>query len=973
MGTFDTFADSPDQINIETREISLRAERTGTNVKLTWNIPTPIAGCAGSGAYNGFIILYGTTPQKPHEFPIEEGVIYKADSTGDVDLHTGDKIKEHLVVGAEYKDATVNEITVTDIAEDAPLYFTLLGVDKQLRYSNEGAHAYSQNSGNDSHAKPDSPAEHNFVLTEKVELSDGTGFDGTKTGKLWVALGEEETYEVNVDGSKIQTYQQLVDELNNQFLLLDNPPQNIEHPNSGGYYYNNGVLYQWDGNTHNVVDGNTATISNEDPATSVAVNDYWYNTDTEVLHIWDGSMWPVVSGITTATVDPQNPEASGEDVFWYNLSNQKGYHRKPGLWCSEHQTYVSGTNPATDNTLDKNTFWYNTATEVLQKWSEKKSKWELAVALVHDNDPLLPANNQFWVNDSDNRVYAWDGSSYVEYPGVAKGDEPAVPVTNQYWLDTDEMVLSRRNATNTDWIEINAVYWGSDPSVEDACELWWRATDDTLLMRDTVNTQWVNVSDVYQQEANPEAPNVYEDGDIWFDSVNQELYVWSCNEFTKAKNTFIKSSDPTNVTVGTIWYNPNIKTFYKLNGGSTWDELVVFFDNTAPNDRQNGDQWYDTDNDVLYTWNGASWSSTSFNTKSFSPKSGEQYYNSVENVLYTWNNVWVATTPKVSVELFEKKNLLFKTKAVGSCAAIEIYNEPLEIGATDCYIFDVIDGKFNLRRDGFDGIDKIPQFERMDVGTDGTTDQRRELADSMRAQLGYPVIDVELTKYQIDTAITGALESLRKRSSGAYTRNYFKLRLDSRYQNYYLNDRKQQTDRIVTVMGVQRMHKAFLNQITGGDVFADGLMQQLYYGGSYDLLTYDLIAQYTEQIEQIFATRVQFEWDEFRRNLRIFQTSHNNEIVLLDCMTERTEQDMINDRYLRGWIEKYAIAECKMMLAQIRGKFATLPGAGGGVQLNAAELQAQAEQEKEQLYMQIDDMLTEPVEMLGWGAGATIG
>ena len=65
----------------------------------------------------------------------------------------------------------------------------------------------------------------------------------------------------------------------------------------------------------------------------------------------------------------------------------------------------------------------------------------------------------------------------------------------------------------------------------------------------------------------------------------------------------------------------------------------------------------------------------------------------------------------------------------------------------------------------------------------------------------------------------------------------------------------------------------------------------------------------------------------------------------------------------KQWIRKYALALCKEMLGQIRGKFMTMPIPGESVTLNHAELLSQAKEEQQQLkdkLMEILDSVTYP-------------
>jgi hypothetical protein len=59
----------------------------------------------------------------------------------------------------------------------------------------------------------------------------------------------------------------------------------------------------------------------------------------------------------------------------------------------------------------------------------------------------------------------------------------------------------------------------------------------------------------------------------------------------------------------------------------------------------------------------------------------------------------------------------------------------------------------------------------------------------------------------------------------------------------------------------------------------------------------------------------------------------------------------------KQWIRKYALALCKEMLGQIRGKFTTMPIPGESVTLNHSELLAQAKEEQDQLKNGLNETL----------------
>ena len=61
----------------------------------------------------------------------------------------------------------------------------------------------------------------------------------------------------------------------------------------------------------------------------------------------------------------------------------------------------------------------------------------------------------------------------------------------------------------------------------------------------------------------------------------------------------------------------------------------------------------------------------------------------------------------------------------------------------------------------------------------------------------------------------------------------------------------------------------------------------------------------------------------------------------------------------KQWIRNYALALCKEMLGQIRGKFQTVPIPGESVTLNYSSLLSEAQKEKEDLRQKLTDMLKE--------------
>jgi hypothetical protein len=107
--------------------------------------------------------------------------------------------------------------------------------------------------------------------------------------------------------------------------------------------------------------------------------------------------------------------------------------------------------------------------------------------------------------------------------------------------------------------------------------------------------------------------------------------------------------------------------------------------------------------------------------------------------------------------------------------------------------------------------------------------------------------------------------------------------------------------------------------------------------------TYDFFAQYRETINRVAATDIQYIWNPVTKKLKLLRRMRADTTVLIHVHLERNEEQLMVDPYIKSWIRDYALAYCKRMLGEARGKFSSLPGAQGGVTLNGAEMKAEAD------------------------------
>jgi hypothetical protein len=148
-----------------------------------------------------------------------------------------------------------------------------------------------------------------------------------------------------------------------------------------------------------------------------------------------------------------------------------------------------------------------------------------------------------------------------------------------------------------------------------------------------------------------------------------------------------------------------------------------------------------------------------------------------------------------------------------------------------------------------------------------------------------------------------------------------------------------------------------MGSLMGGDngIYGQIFSNLFYNAGQIDLVSIHLTASQMEAFSMLFAGEVVFNWNETRRELRTYKTVMSEEWVLVETSIERTEQELLQDRWTTQWIQNWSLAECRIILGMIRGKYQSLPGVGGSLSLNGSELIQIGQTEQTDLLRQISD------------------
>jgi len=217
---------------------------------------------------------------------------------------------------------------------------------------------------------------------------------------------------------------------------------------------------------------------------------------------------------------------------------------------------------------------------------------------------------------------------------------------------------------------------------------------------------------------------------------------------------------------------------------------------------------------------------------------------------------------------------------------------------------------------------------------------KNDVIRQIRLLLGDGMVDIELDPEHYDLAIDIAVDKIRQRSEAAVEEDFYTIELKKDVDEYRLPAEITEVKKI--------HHRSFGHGISAG---VDMDPFELAYANSYffmnnhigGIATYEMFSQYRETLNKIAATEIQYIWNPVTKKLKILRKIRADETVLLHVYLERNEDQLFVDPYLKSWLRDYALAYCKRMLGEARGKFSALPGAQGGVTLNGAEMKAEAD------------------------------
>lgn len=894
-----------------------------TQVTITWDIPKDRNNQSSNISYNGLIIVASDTDIDVNP---DNGTRYIDDPTTDSNLHVGDKVGTGLVVFSLYDNVVLNTCTISSSFE--PFLYAYI-VDRHNRYIPFPIVLSSRNVNEIQGLTQSAPGYSllqimNKTITDLIAyepiptLSTETlgfkyNFPGTDVVYTYNPLGL--TYQGLIDGFNTFAKQQTADYVNNAYY------------NQGIFWLHDNIVLEWSGTQYIP---HLTYVQTTQPHL-VVDNTIWQNTTTNAFYNRTNPNWDLITVIKKPSLLPTT------NTYWYDGS--VCYKWEGNIWVAQ-PTITQTTEPGIPlyDQLDGQ-YWIDPVTSILYHIEQGRLVKKTAITSV--TDPLLLSIGAYWVDVKNKIVKKLTNSGWVTVTSTFGNNCAADTITTAVYYDTNshqlfDIVLDAEIT--------NFVTYPTDPLLLPIYSLWFN--DDTNVLKILTSTGWVTCT-LNSSATNPLITDEADDGTVWVNGsvIKVKQGTW------ETIAPILSPTDPNIVMVGDYIYVTTTNEVYKLTAPSVYTLQTKIDALTDPTIPMVGEGWLDTGS--LSIWNGLSYVPVAYVLTDPKPVKGFLWYKPSTDQLFVWNgSAYVIASPKF--EMIWDGGLKLVNNIQGSQSIIKWTKYAPIIGTQIDYV---------------QGVDSVSsqrtQNEQNIGGNENDITERHNMIEYIKRTLGAPTNVVELTEMQLNDCIDSALRTLRLYASVSTDKKVMLMELVPHQSTYVLSNRRLGYHKITEILQIHRLPSSFLTAVGSQQVYGQLVLQQLYRAGSFDLLSYHLISSYIELMERMFASKITYVWKERTRELTLYNTTGRKEITLIECTVERTENDLFTDRRTEDWIKRWSVAEARERLSEIRGKFSTLPGAGGGISLNSADLHQKAQEEKERCIMEIKMYIVDSPEYFG--------
>jgi hypothetical protein len=273
---------------------------------------------------------------------------------------------------------------------------------------------------------------------------------------------------------------------------------------------------------------------------------------------------------------------------------------------------------------------------------------------------------------------------------------------------------------------------------------------------------------------------------------------------------------------------------------------------------------------------------------------------------------------------------------------------------------------------------------------------RQELIDYCKRKLGYPVLEINVADEQIDDLVDDAIQFFQERHFDGVSQMYLKYQITQEdidrgrakvsgvgiattsataniagtptTFNYFETSNYLQIP--PSVIGINKIfHFEGSNSISSGmfSIKYQLFLNDIYYWGSTELLTYSMVKRYLEDIDFLLTTQKQIRFNQRMNRLYLdvdWSSLRVGEYLIIDCYRALDPNDYTrvwNDSFLKPYLTALIKKQWGQNLIKFQG--VKLPG---GIELNGRQMYDDAQREIDEIMNKMSSTYElPPLDMIG--------
>lgn len=233
---------------------------------------------------------------------------------------------------------------------------------------------------------------------------------------------------------------------------------------------------------------------------------------------------------------------------------------------------------------------------------------------------------------------------------------------------------------------------------------------------------------------------------------------------------------------------------------------------------------------------------------------------------------------------------------------------------------------------------------------------KNALIQDIKQSLGWPAVDVELEESHYEWAIDRAIQKYQRHAYGeALTQDWYVISATCGTSAYT-------TPANITSVLQWQLGTDYLAGNTAELFTFENLMWNIgalnvWNWGNFGLVSYHLALSNLDLIRQMIPSQYNVRYNRAENKLYLNPAPSADTTLWIKTYTTVAPSAL----YDSDWVYEWARAEAMEALGLIRGKYSSLPGPGGQINLDGASLLSKAEREKQRLEEELVKGRSEPL------------